>query len=245
MKYKVSYLTRIRIYFLKFLIDFNERLIFEKKLRKFYQKNSTCNLVLDVGANHGQTIDFFLRLNSDCEIYAFEPNRSLYEKLIVKYKTKPNVKIYMLGLSDQAGKKIFHENIFDFTSTFEEVNKSSLFLEKKGRVLGIKADELIKDSYEVEVTTLSEFISSNDISNIDVIKIDVEGHEYACLKGLFDSKNEFDIKLIQTEKLNTDMYQTDFSSVEQILKENKFIKCSDIRHGFGDFEDVIFKKQLS
>jgi FkbM family methyltransferase len=242
MQVHKSFLLQLRIGLLKFLINLNERLIFEKKLSRFYKSNSPCNIVFDIGANQGQTIDFFLRINKDCIIYAFEPNRKLFKKLVDKYKNNPNVKLFMLGVSDQIGTKVFYENIFDFTSTFEEVNENSVFLEKKGKVLGLKSNELIKDSYEVEVTTLSHFISSNNISKIDILKIDTEGHEFSCLKGLFTENCEVEIELIQTEKLNGDMYNVDFSSIVSLLSKNKFELFSEIKHGFGNFDDVIFKK---
>ena len=124
-------LKSLRINFLKFLINLNERFIFERKLYRYYKKNANKNIFFDVGANQGQTIDFFLRLNKKSEIFAFEPNRGLYEKLVVKYAGIPNVKLFMLGVSDEDGYKTFYENVFDFTSTFEKVNENSNFLKKK------------------------------------------------------------------------------------------------------------------
>jgi FkbM family methyltransferase len=235
-------LLNLRIYLLKFLINLNERFIFERKLISFYKKNAKKNVFFDVGANHGQTIDFFLRLNKKAEIYAFEPNRGLFGKLIEKYSDFPNVKLFMFGVSDEDGVKTFHENVFDFTSTFENVNENSTFLDKKRKVLGVKSGDLIKDSYEVEVVKLSTFIKNMKINKIDILKIDTEGHELACLKGLFDTKIECDIDIIQTEKLNGDMYNTNFNSIVDLLKLHNFKISKEIKHGFGDFEDVVFIK---
>ena len=233
-------LTKTRIKLIKLVINTNERLIFERKLYRFYKKNAKKKVFFDVGANHGQTIDFFLRLNKLAEIYAFEPNRGLFEKLVEKYSDFPNVKLFMLGVSDEDGVKTFYENVFDFTSTFEIVNENSTFLEKKRKVLGVKSGNLIKDSYEVEVVKLSTFIKNMKINQIDILKIDTEGHELACLNGLFDSKMECDIDIIQTEKLNGDMYNTNFNSIVDLLKVHNFEISKEIKHGFGDFEDVVF-----
>jgi len=52
-------LLNLRINLLKFLINFNERFIFERKLFRYYKKVSKKNVFFDVGANQGQTIDFF------------------------------------------------------------------------------------------------------------------------------------------------------------------------------------------
>lgn len=62
------------------LIQLNERMLFYPKLRRFYKINVTKNapVILDVGANKGQTIDFFLKLFGDAVIFGFEPNHILY-----------------------------------------------------------------------------------------------------------------------------------------------------------------------
>jgi FkbM family methyltransferase len=231
-----------RIKLLKFFININERLLFEKKLIKFYKRSAEKKIFFDVGANQGQTIDFFLRLNIKSEIYAFEPNRKLFKKLEEKYKKFPNVKLYMLGVSNQDGFKTFYENVFDFTSTFEKVNENSIHLQKKGKVLGLKSNDLIIDSYDVEVVTLSSFICEKNIKNIDILKIDTEGHELACLQGLFSTKLNCHIDMIQTEKLNGDLYGTDFNSIIELLALFNFKLVKKIKHGFGNFEDVVFKK---
>jgi len=148
----------------------------------------------------------------------------------------------MLGVSDDDGVKTFHENVFDFTSTFEKVNMNSLHLQKKGKALGIRGEDLVKDSYEVEVVKLSTFITNMKINKIDILKIDTEGHELACLNGLFDTKIDCVIDIIQTEKLNGDMYDVNFNSIVDLLKLHDFKISKEIKHGFGDFEDVVFIK---
>ena len=232
----------LRIFILKFLINLNERFIFERKLFRYYKTKAKTKVFFDVGANHGQTIDFFLRLNSESEIYAFEPNQKLFKKLVEKYKKHHNVKLFMLGVSDEDGIKIFYENVFDFTSTFEKVNINSLHLQKKGKALGIKGEDLVKASYEVEVIKLSTFIEKMKINQIDILKIDTEGHELSCLNGLFDTKIDCDIDIIQTEKQNSDLYNTNFNSIVELLKLHNFNISKEIKHGFGDFEDVVFIK---
>ena len=68
-------MQNLRIRFIKALVDINEKLFFERKLYAFYKREFQNNLglVIDVGAKKGQSIDFFLRINRDCEIHALEP----------------------------------------------------------------------------------------------------------------------------------------------------------------------------
>ncbi len=81
---------KFRIFLVRQLIELNEHLIFNKRLVKFYKKTFGNNLsvVIDVGANLGQTIDIVLKINPNCKIYAFEPNTVLFEKLCKKYEKK-------------------------------------------------------------------------------------------------------------------------------------------------------------
>lgn len=239
-------ILKIRIFFIKKIIDLNEKFYFENKIQKFYKKNSTCNLVIDVGANKGQSIDLFLKINPNAIIHAFEPNDDLFDLLTQKYKNNKNIFLYKFGISKTNGIKVFHQNIFDYTSSFENVNEHSKEVIKKAKILGVKPDELISKSYEVKTIRLIDFINEKKIDNIDVLKIDTEGHEYECLEGLFDNNelNNHFIKYIQIEKLNNDMYESSKDSCK-LLEENNFMKFKSFHHGFGNFDDIVFVNKNS
>ena len=54
--------------------------------KKFYRKIlSKCPTIIDVGANKGQSIDFFKKIFPNIKIYAFEPS-FLSKFLKIKYK---------------------------------------------------------------------------------------------------------------------------------------------------------------
>ena len=229
------------------LVMLNERMIFDKRLIEFYKSNlqNKINFVIDVGANTGQSTDLFLKLNPNCKIIAFEPIPSLYQKLKRKYSDKPNIQLFQFGISDVAGQKTFYENIFQCTSTFEELDLTSEYLKTKSKVLGVKPDEIVKESYPIEVTTISDFINNRLTEKIDILKIDTEGHEYACLTGLFKNKLNCDIEYIQLEQHTDDMYLNRKSPDEiyDILNKNGYEIEAIIKHGFGDLVDLVFRKK--
>jgi FkbM family methyltransferase len=237
----------ISIKVLKKLIDINESLFFERRLRSFYKRIPTINTVIDVGANKGQSIDFFLKINPECKIFSFEPNPNLFKLITNKYKTNPNIRIFNFGVSEYSGEKIFFENIFDYTSSFEELNMNSVYLQKKSKILGVKKDALIKRSYHVKTISLKEFIETHKISKIDVLKIDTEGHEYSCLLGLFKTPPITNIRYIQLEHHEDDMYKNknDFSQMNLLLTSNKFFLDKKIKHGFGNFYELIYRSNLN
>ncbi len=214
-----------------------EVFIYNPKIKKKL-KLLKLNSIIDVGANKGGFIDIILNINSSSSIHAFEPNPKIYQKLIFKYENK-NIKINNLAVSDTTEKKIFYENIFDLTSSLEKPNLESEHSRKKIKTFGIKSEELIKNIYEVNTTTLSAYLKSQYILNIDFIKIDIEGHEFECLKGLFNNL-ECNIKYIQVEEHITESHSKSVRESKKILANNSFIEFNRTKHHLGNFYDVIY-----
>ena len=239
-------LGKLQVWLVGEFIKLNEKYIFNRRLIEFYKSNldNKIELVIDVGANSGQSIDLFLELNPNCKILAFEPNPRLAQNLKHKYSGNPNIQSFQLGISDTVGQKVFHENIFDATSTFEELKMTSKYLKTKSMILGVKPENIVVESYPVEVTTLSDFINDQCTEPISILKIDTEGHEYACLAGLFKSQLKKDIEFIQLEIHYDDMYLNGKSLKEmsEILNKNGFSLEGKVKHGFGNFEDVVFRR---
>jgi len=235
-----------RINFVRKFIELNEKLIFNRRLLKFYKSEFGSDLknVIDIGVNVGQTIELFLKINSECSITGFEPNPKLYNWLINKYKHNTNIKLQPEGISDKIGIKVFHENILHSTSTFETLNLESDYLNKKANILGVEKENIISNSYSVDVITLCKYINKNYTKDIDLIKIDTEGHEYYCLLGLFHESLKVKVSYIQIEEHNDDMYlnKKSFSDIKKLLNKNGYETSTRIKHGFGNFHEVIFKK---
>lgn len=144
----------------------------EKTLeRKFVEsldmKGFTC---LDIGFNYGWWSWLFLKnIGRDGKVFAWEPNRFLFENYLAKWPFK-NLTGYGYALSDKSGKQDFH--IYS-----SKEHKSGLnSIEKIG-------DRQIEDVVKVVTKTLDDWWSENGGPNIDFIKIDCEGHDLKVLKG--------------------------------------------------------------
>ena len=134
----------------------------------------------------------------------------------------------------------------DETSSFEELNMDSKYLAKKSKVLGVAKEDIIVDNYEVAVITLVDFLKDHFKTKYDVLKIDVEGHELQCLQGLFNNQLEtIPVRYIQLENHSNDMYLSNSRHIETetILNLNGFLKVATIKHGFGDFTEIIYEKR--
>ncbi len=236
-----------RIKFVQKLIALNEALFFYPRLRKFYRKKIDAKdiLLIDVGANKGQSIDFFRSVNSHISILAFEPNKKLFGLLQKKYASISGIELYQLGVSEQSGELTFHESVLDETSTFEQLNLNSSYLQKKARILGVKKESIFSDAYQVPVTSLADFLAIHPVQKIDILKLDVEGHELSCLKGLFEKKTDIKVHYIQLESHNDDMYKNRLDSIKitSFLMEYGFEEAARIRHGFGNFYEVIYENK--
>ncbi len=214
------------------------------KLRAYYKAmvKKYDPLIIDVGANKGQTINFFLNLFPKATIIAFEPNSKLYNKLTKKFKYLPNIHPINKGVSNQTNKLLFKETITDETSTFEELNYKSDYLKRKSKILGCDPKNIVVDTYKVDTIRLFDFINNENIQHINILKIDTEGHEFKCLEGLFCGYTPT-IDIIQLEYHNDDMYLNAVSeeSIVMFLQQNRFILHKKIKHSFGDFNELLFK----
>jgi FkbM family methyltransferase len=234
----------IRVKIIQALLDIHERIFFYPKLRAFYQKEIHQPTILDVGANKGQSIDFFLSLFPNARIFAFEPNPVLFQKLQQKYRGNSLIHLVNKGVSNQNGQLELKETVTDETSTFEDLNYESKYLERKTKILGVNKDQLVRKSYWVDVIRLSDFIQEQGITDIHILKIDTEGHEYNCLEGLFSGDIPL-INFIQLEHHNDDMYlQAKGQSPEKLLEEKGFASFEVIGHGFGNLDERIYAQAL-
>lgn len=242
MKKKIKF-WQFRVNLVSRLIQINENLVFYRKLKKVYLnllKGEELKTVVDAGVNKGQSIIFFKKLNKNVKIIGFEPNKRLYENL--KKRKYKKCDLYNLGCSSQNGNLQFFENILNESSTFEKVNSSSQWLKKKEKVLGVSKKNMIVDTYEIPVIRLADFLNTNYTNKkIDLVKIDVEGHEYDVLQGLFPLKNY--VNFIQLEEHVDDLYLDNKEKIVKLLQNNNFEKVESIKHGFGEIYDVIYQNK--
>lgn len=233
-----------RIKLITYLIELNEAVLFYPKLKRFYKKILPASpTIFDVGANKGQSADFFLKIRPSAQITSFEPNPKLFQFLTHKYNESSNITLVNKGVSNAKQLLTFYINKLDLTSSFEPLNPDSKYLAKKAQVLGVKPSEIISEHIEIETISLGAYIEEKKIKHIDLLKIDTEGHELKCLQGLFPLKS-CQIDRIQIENHQDDMYQSSdsFETIQSFLQENDYQVEVTIKHGFGEFYEMIFRK---
>jgi FkbM family methyltransferase len=143
-----------------------------------------CATVFDVGANIGEWSDLVLHINPSVKVHCFEPCSTTFERL-QKRNFGKSVVLNQLALSDHTGEAIIH--IFG-----ECAGTNSLY-----RRQGLKDEQ--KKTEIIRGDTLDAYCKRKDIDQIDLLKMDVEGHELMVLKGSARMLAEGRIKRIQFE----------------------------------------------
>ena len=122
-------------------------------------------ILIDVGIGKELTFPD----NKTTQQYCFECN-PLFCKQLERFKS-PTVGIITIGLSDCEGEKIYYSH----SETFH----------CRPSLNGCSSD--CKCKRVVSITRLDTWIQENKLHHIDFLKIDVEGHELAVLKGAKNS----------------------------------------------------------
>ncbi|MBN8968288.1 MAG: FkbM family methyltransferase [Rhizobiales bacterium] len=150
-------------------------------------RNRTSAVVFDVGANKGDYARLVHGVAPSAIVHAFEPHPMNFQ--ILEKETGPNLFAYQLALGDKPGSL----TLFDYTdedgsehaSLYSEVFTSIHKKEARGQ--------------EVECETLDRIVARLGIDQIDLLKIDTEGHELAVLRGAESLIRAGRIKVVQFE----------------------------------------------
>lgn len=219
-----------------------ERLLYAPRLRKAYSDISDglreSPIIVDVGANDGSSIRFFNRAFGRATVFAFEPDPAVAERL--RRRTRGmDVQIATIACSDVDGMRAFSRCVFDEVSTLEELSAGSEYLRRKARVLLTPAD-LLYEQIEVEVCRLDTWFSGAQDTPFDILKIDVEGHELAVLRGASELLGAQAFRVVQLESHEDDQYTIRHSEIAELLTAAGYSLHARIRHSFGNFYDEIW-----
>ena len=168
---------------------------------------------IDIGANNGITgSNTFMFALKGAKGLCFEPVKEIFDYLKILYLLNVKVQCINEGISDKYNKFEIRVDgaLSAILETEDPVNKTCLkdFITKDTKTTEINVKPL---TYYQEL--YPEFY------NIDLLSIDVEGHELNVIKGIDFSKTQ--IKSIILESLGGQT--TNYNSIEKIFISNKLI----------------------
>ena len=157
-----------------------------KALKDWYRDNEAIDLrlqyplttesvVFDLGGYEGQWAqDIWDRFQ--CTIHVFEPVSKYAQQIQRRFLGNSKIHVYEFGL---AGRNSLETIYIDEES-------SSAFGKK-----GIRQ--------EMKLTNISEFVASQQLTTIDLLKINIEGGEYELLEKIIDTELISRVKNIQVQ----------------------------------------------
>jgi FkbM family methyltransferase len=154
--------------------------IYEKGLTAYFRSIAgEIETFVDVGANIGYyTVLLGKHLRRRGRLFAFEPDRAnfalLQRNAQINWIDKPNIVLECLAVSETSGTATIHRN--------SEKPANTSLLAPTDHESALNAFE----TYEVPTISLDEYFRESEM-RIDLMKIDVEGHELATLRGARDT----------------------------------------------------------
>ncbi len=151
------------------------------RLFQIISEKATC--ILDVGAFSGLYSVVGALKNSNARIFTFEPSSIAVKRIEQNLRLNriTNVTLIESAVGAQNGKINFYIPKNDSISTVSSVNEKFTVRKSNEGVKESKRTKVLQKS--VPITTLDSFAEKHELSNIELIKIDVETHEMAVFEG--------------------------------------------------------------
>jgi len=145
------------------------------------------SVIFDIGSNIGMFSLAICESTKYNTLYLFEPSRELIDYSKEKLAGYPNVHFINKGVGSTNESLILYKNTDSNIGWNSYYQKDPL---QPGGVLPINKME----QEDTVVITLDTFCDQNQISNIDFVKIDVEGMEFKVLEGFLLTLQRLDKK---------------------------------------------------
>jgi len=154
------------------------------ELRFMREQLRDARVVFDAGANVGDWTAAALEINAHARYHCFEPSRATFARLAAR-AFPPNVIRNDFGLSDRAGEARLH--VF-----YEGCGANSLYAR-------VGTEDTPKETELVRLETIDDYCARHAIDEIDFLKLDLEGHELAAMRGAARMLREHRIRVVQFE----------------------------------------------
>ncbi|HET9418216.1 MAG TPA: FkbM family methyltransferase [Chthoniobacterales bacterium] len=193
---------------------------------------STRPVILDIGANLGQTAKKFRATFPSSAIHCFEPGTETFKALRQNMAGANDVHLWHCAVGSSVGKQTFFENTEPDMSSFLELSATGW-----GEV---------KNYPIVNVTTVDQFLTEQSIAAVDILKSDTQGYELEVFKGAEEAMRRGRIGLVYFEFIFSEMYRSlpRFDEVFRFLTDRDFLLVSiyDIHHqrNLADWANLLF-----
>ena len=146
-----------------------------------YELNNN-SVVIDLGGYYGLWIDEILKKNSPyvTNIILVEPVPDFYNHLVTKYENYKKIKVMNVGVS-----------------TDKNETTKSLYLSNDGSSTNFNTN--VNSVIQIKTLPIYKILSDNNINQVDLLQINIEGDEYALMEYMIESKIINKFKNIQIQ----------------------------------------------
>ncbi|EDY17259.1 methyltransferase FkbM family [Chthoniobacter flavus Ellin428] len=181
---------------------------------KQFVPGDTKPLILDIGANIGQSVTRFKATFPSCVIHSFEPSLETFRKLSQNVSNQEGVSPWNLAVGAAVGPKTFSENTHSDMSSFLELSSTGW-----GKII---------NKSTVDMVTIDKFMEDQKIPSVDILKSDTQGYDFEVFKGAEQAMKNNKIGLIYFEFIFSEMYKhlPAFDEVFRYLIDRNFVLVS-------------------
>ena len=176
----------------------------------FQLLNRAPRLVIDIGGNIGDYTAELRRRGPDIEIHTFEPSVTNIQKLRQRFVNEEKVVILPFAVSDKAGAAVLYSNAPGSglgSLTQRRLEHSHIDFSVEESVATIRFESYWRDSLQERV--------------LDLVKMDIEGHELAALHGFGEAIHATRVLQFEFGGCNIDT-RTYFQDFWYFFKERGF-----------------------
>ena len=102
---------------------------------------------------------------------------------------------------------------------------------------------IYEEKLKINKIRLKDYINENMITNIDILKIDTEGHDYNVLVGLDDEISKCRLILLEYHDDKSLIKSNTFEQLETFLKNKNFQRISKFKMIFRNSYELIYKNK--
>jgi FkbM family methyltransferase len=240
--YPYLFNTLRRIYhFPKYRIPKEESIV---NILNIFAKNNSDVVFVQVGSNNGLDKYTDFRINYSWTSILVEPQKEVYKELKNNNKENSNTFIMNAAISDTSEvRKLFKLGVSSswWATGIASFNKEHIirhiekgWLKKYASNDNVELPEDIKniDDYiieeDVECITITDLLLKFNISKIDILVVDTEGHDYNVIKSIDFNKILPQIIIFEYANLT----KNDYKNCIKLLKYHNY-------HFFSDEVDII------
>jgi FkbM family methyltransferase len=157
------------------------------------------SLVLDIGGYEGQwASDIYSRYC--CKVIVFEPVKEFAERIRKRFSKNPDISVLQFGLG-----KVSRIETIGICSDGSSISKVS------------------NQNERIQIVDVADYITSQNISKIDLMKVNVEGAEYELLERLIETDLCRIISNIQVQFHNISKESSDrMERIQKCLRDTHY-----------------------